>query len=269
MEPYKGRVWQNALSKSKNKVKLNRVHRERNVKFLLWRFILITEQFYLTIILEFFFKQVYSVTCTASCWTNTLKLNDAAVMTWQLAALKRWIQNRSVRLTRARFRNEKHSMSSMWTSSMKRTPGAISAFPSSRHSDTLALIWNKAEVMTLAQVVERSLIIKHGWNWVCRPKKRTQTNLHGIFDWNGTVGPLSSALSILSKYGRNWIIWPSKWNKTELDFWAEQNQRPAQFRSCLLIIGLNLTIGKILYWCQYRPTNKRDLEFTYKQQYKL
>mmetsp|Transcript_35304 Transcript_35304/g.104435 ORF Transcript_35304/g.104435 Transcript_35304/m.104435 type:complete len:212 (-) Transcript_35304:441-1076(-) len=36
----------------------------------------------------------------------------------------------------ARLRNEKHSMSSMCTSSMKSTPGTISALPSSRHSAT-------------------------------------------------------------------------------------------------------------------------------------
>lgn len=59
----------------------------------------------------------------------------------------------------ARFRKEKHSMSSICTSSMKRTctevlvhdqcceivvvptPGMISALPSSRHSATLVLIW--------------------------------------------------------------------------------------------------------------------------------
>ena len=42
--------------------------------------------------------------------------------------------------SKARFRNEKHSISSMWTSSMNRTPGTISAFPSSRHSATFVSI---------------------------------------------------------------------------------------------------------------------------------
>ena len=41
------------------------------------------------------------------------------------------------------FKKEKHSMSSIWTSSMNRTPGAISALPSSLQSDTLALIWSR------------------------------------------------------------------------------------------------------------------------------
>ncbi|GJV85873.1 nucleotide-binding alpha-beta plait domain-containing protein [Tanacetum coccineum] len=42
--------------------------------------------------------------------------------------------------SKARFRNEKHSISSMWTSSMKRTPGMIYAFPSSRHSASFVSI---------------------------------------------------------------------------------------------------------------------------------
>ncbi|KAK2386855.1 ruvB [Trifolium repens] len=45
-----------------------------------------------------------------------------------------------ISFSRARLRNEKHSMSSMCTSSMKRTPGTISAFPSSFHSATLVSI---------------------------------------------------------------------------------------------------------------------------------
>lgn len=45
--------------------------------------------------------------------------------------------------SRARFRNEKHSISSMWTSSMNRTPGMMSALPSSRHSATFVLIWSR------------------------------------------------------------------------------------------------------------------------------
>lgn len=36
----------------------------------------------------------------------------------------------------ARFKNEKHSISNIWTSSMNMTPGRISALPSSRHSAT-------------------------------------------------------------------------------------------------------------------------------------
>jgi hypothetical protein len=39
-------------------------------------------------------------------------------------------------LSRALFKKEKHSISSIWTSSMKRTPGTISALPSSLHSAT-------------------------------------------------------------------------------------------------------------------------------------
>ena len=40
----------------------------------------------------------------------------------------------------ALFKKEKHYMSSIWTSSIKRTPGTISAFPSSLHSDTFLSI---------------------------------------------------------------------------------------------------------------------------------
>ena len=40
-------------------------------------------------------------------------------------------------LSKARFKYEKHSISSICTSSMKSTPGTISALPSSRHSATL------------------------------------------------------------------------------------------------------------------------------------
>mmetsp|Transcript_67398 Transcript_67398/g.158967 ORF Transcript_67398/g.158967 Transcript_67398/m.158967 type:complete len:227 (-) Transcript_67398:343-1023(-) len=47
----------------------------------------------------------------------------------------------------ARFRNEKHSMSNMWTSSMKRTPGTISALPSSRHSATLWSICSRISAL--------------------------------------------------------------------------------------------------------------------------
>ena len=36
----------------------------------------------------------------------------------------------------ALFKKEKHSISSIWTSSMNRTPGTTSDFPSSIHSAT-------------------------------------------------------------------------------------------------------------------------------------
>lgn len=42
--------------------------------------------------------------------------------------------------SKALFKNEKHSMSSMCTSSMNKTPGTMSALPSSRHSATLESI---------------------------------------------------------------------------------------------------------------------------------
>jgi len=43
-------------------------------------------------------------------------------------------------VSRALFKKEKHSMSSICTSSIKRTPGTISAFPSSLHSATFLSI---------------------------------------------------------------------------------------------------------------------------------
>ena len=43
-------------------------------------------------------------------------------------------------LSRARLSHEKHSISNMWTSSTKSTPGTMVARPSSRHSATLASI---------------------------------------------------------------------------------------------------------------------------------
>jgi hypothetical protein len=46
-------------------------------------------------------------------------------------------------LSSARLRKEKHSMSSMCTSSMNSTPGTISALPSYRHSDTFLSICSR------------------------------------------------------------------------------------------------------------------------------
>jgi len=46
----------------------------------------------------------------------------------------------AVSSSRALLRKAKHSISSIWASSIKRTPGTISAFPSSLHSETLVLI---------------------------------------------------------------------------------------------------------------------------------
>jgi len=46
----------------------------------------------------------------------------------------------AVSLSKALFKKEKHSKSSIWASSMNKTPGTISAFPSSLHSATLPLI---------------------------------------------------------------------------------------------------------------------------------
>ena len=46
-------------------------------------------------------------------------------------------------LSSARFSHEKHSMSSMWTSSTKSTPGTMVARPSSRHSATFASICSR------------------------------------------------------------------------------------------------------------------------------
>ena len=46
-------------------------------------------------------------------------------------------------LSRARLSHEKHSMSSMWTSSTKSTPGTIVALPSSLHSATFASICSR------------------------------------------------------------------------------------------------------------------------------
>jgi len=46
----------------------------------------------------------------------------------------------AVSLSRALLRKEKHSRSSICASSIKRTPGTISAFPSSLHSETLPLM---------------------------------------------------------------------------------------------------------------------------------
>ena len=46
-------------------------------------------------------------------------------------------------LSRARLSHEKHSMSSMWTSSTKSTPGTMVARPSSRHSATFASICSR------------------------------------------------------------------------------------------------------------------------------
>ena len=47
----------------------------------------------------------------------------------------------------ARLRKEKHSMSSMCTSSTNSTPGTISAFPSSLHSVTLELICSRISLL--------------------------------------------------------------------------------------------------------------------------
>ena len=41
---------------------------------------------------------------------------------------------------RARFKNEKHSISNIWTSSINSTPGTIYAFPYSLHSATFLSI---------------------------------------------------------------------------------------------------------------------------------
>ncbi len=49
----------------------------------------------------------------------------------------------AISLSKARFKNEKHSISNIWTSSINKTPGTISAFPSSRHSATLSLICSR------------------------------------------------------------------------------------------------------------------------------
>ena len=38
--------------------------------------------------------------------------------------------------SKALFKNEKHSISNIWTSSINKTPGTISAFPSSLQSAT-------------------------------------------------------------------------------------------------------------------------------------
>jgi hypothetical protein len=43
-------------------------------------------------------------------------------------------------LSSALFKKEKHSISSIWTSSIKRTPGTIYAFPYSLHSATFLSI---------------------------------------------------------------------------------------------------------------------------------
>ena len=43
-------------------------------------------------------------------------------------------------LSRALFKNEKHSISNMWTSSINKTPGTISALPYSLHSETFLSI---------------------------------------------------------------------------------------------------------------------------------
>lgn len=50
------------------------------------------------------------------------------------------IRTGAISLSSARLRKEKHSISSMCTSSTNSTPGTISALPSSLHSATLALI---------------------------------------------------------------------------------------------------------------------------------
>ena len=49
----------------------------------------------------------------------------------------------AISLSKARFKNEKHSISNIWTSSINKTPGTISDFPSSRHSATLSLICSR------------------------------------------------------------------------------------------------------------------------------
>jgi len=46
--------------------------------------------------------------------------------------------------SRALLRKEKHSISSMCTSSMNRTPGTMLALPSSLHSDTLVFICERS-----------------------------------------------------------------------------------------------------------------------------
>ncbi len=43
-------------------------------------------------------------------------------------------------LSKALFKKEKHSISSIWTSSINNTPGTISALPYSRHSETFLSI---------------------------------------------------------------------------------------------------------------------------------
>jgi len=43
-------------------------------------------------------------------------------------------------LSKALFKNEKHSISNIWTSSMNKTPGTISALPYSLHSETFLSI---------------------------------------------------------------------------------------------------------------------------------
>ena len=51
----------------------------------------------------------------------------------------------------ARLSHEKHSMSSMWTSSTKSTPGTMVARPSSRHSATFASICSRTCVESVSR----------------------------------------------------------------------------------------------------------------------
>merc|ERR1719265_709213 len=82
------------------------------------------------------------------------KVNGDTVRTLVVSApnirdppVRRHHHNGEVSDSSARFKNEKHSMSSMWTSSMNNTPGTISALPSSRHSATFASICSRTSLL--------------------------------------------------------------------------------------------------------------------------
>ncbi len=63
------------------------------------------------------------------------------------------IKTGAMSLSSARLRKLKHSISSMWTSSINKTPGMISDFPSSLHSETLESICSLTSVFCVSSHV--------------------------------------------------------------------------------------------------------------------
>ena len=96
--------------------------------------------------------------------------------------------------------HEKHSMSSMWTSSMKSTPGTMVAFPSSRHSATFASICSRTSGLispvspakSARNPCARLLMTSISWSeTVCTTSLRFWSSPSGHCT-NRTDGPMAS-----------------------------------------------------------------------------